>query len=270
MMEILRAGDTGSAVRWLQEALNSTVLNETRPLVVDGSFGPATERAVRLFQAQAGLVVDGIVGPATAEVLSDWDVRPPRLRAEDLARAAGMLRVALPAIQAIVDVESRGNGFLPDGRCVILYERHVMRRRLLHHGFLPDQVLDLLGQHPNIVNSRMGGYYGGAREWGRLEQAAQIHRIAALESASWGLFQIMGFHANRLGYGDAWHFTEAMGRSEQDHLEAFVRFIEADTVLHRALQDHQWEVVARRYNGPAYASHGYHTRIERAYSRALA
>lgn len=264
-----RIGSQGEHVAWLQRALNETVLNKAAPLVVDGHFGPATESAVRLFQAQSGLHVDGIAGPATVGALKAWDAGPERLRPEDLQKAAAILRVDVAAIKALVAVESRGNGFLPSRRCVILYERHIMRRRLLYFGLPAERVTELEATNPNLVNARTGGYYGGEREWGRMEQAAQIHRIAALESASWGLFQVMGFHAQRLGYGDAEQFAEAMSRSEGDHLEAFIRFIEADPVLHRGLQNHEWEVVARRYNGAAYARHGYHTRLENAYRRVM-
>lgn len=269
MMEMLREGATGQAVRWLQGVLNATVLNESRPLQVDGHFGPATRRAARLFQTQAGLVADGVVGPATWAALQEWDRLPPRLLPEDLTKASAILRVDLPATRAIVAVESRGSGFLPSGDPVILFERHINRRRLLHYGVPSERVTALCAQHPNLVNSRRGGYYGGQREHGRLLEASGIHRLAALESASWGLFQIMGFHAERLGYGDAEQFAMAMRRSEQDHLEAFVRFVEADPVLHRALQDHEWEVVARRYNGPAYADHGYHIRLQTEYRRVM-
>lgn len=56
-------GDADDRVKWLQEALNDLGANPR--LEVDGRYGPATRRAVRAFQAIAGLVVDGIAGPVT-------------------------------------------------------------------------------------------------------------------------------------------------------------------------------------------------------------
>lgn len=61
-MATLRKGDRGAAVRTLQLRLRN-VLN--RNLVVDGDFGAATERAVRLFQDLYDLTVDGIAGSRT-------------------------------------------------------------------------------------------------------------------------------------------------------------------------------------------------------------
>lgn len=61
---VIRLGATGSAVRDLQARLNRDYPAYSR-LVVDGDFGPATDRVVREFQRRAGLGVDGIVGPAT-------------------------------------------------------------------------------------------------------------------------------------------------------------------------------------------------------------
>lgn len=57
---MLRKGDQGNSVRRLQELLGITV---------DGAFGPATEAAVKKFQATYDLVADGLVGPATWKAL---------------------------------------------------------------------------------------------------------------------------------------------------------------------------------------------------------
>lgn len=64
--ETVKKGDKGTPVRWVQEKL----VKAGYKLTVDGSFGPATDRAVRAFQAQKNLVVDGLVGPATRKALS--------------------------------------------------------------------------------------------------------------------------------------------------------------------------------------------------------
>lgn len=55
-MSILRRGMKGVPVKRLQEKLGITA---------DGDFGPATEKAVKDYQAANGLAVDGIAGPDT-------------------------------------------------------------------------------------------------------------------------------------------------------------------------------------------------------------
>lgn len=58
----LQKGDTGSQVKKLQKCLNK-IMNAG--LTVDGSFGPATLKAVKAFQKKYKLEVDGSVGPKT-------------------------------------------------------------------------------------------------------------------------------------------------------------------------------------------------------------
>lgn len=55
-MKVLKRGSRGEDVRMLQTFLG---------IKVDGSFGPATERALKDYQRSKGLEVDGICGPAT-------------------------------------------------------------------------------------------------------------------------------------------------------------------------------------------------------------
>src|SRR5690606_11763897 len=171
---ILRLGDRGSAVVELQGLLNK----HGASLAADGIFGPATEKAVRDFQRQAGLVVDGIAGPKTFAALRGA-AKVELLGEDDIIRAAQALGVEPAAIRAVTEVESRGSGFLPDGRPVILFERHIMRRRLLEYQ-MPADLLE--AEYPHIVNKAAGGYLGGAREWDRFNEAADIHRAAAIES----------------------------------------------------------------------------------------
>lgn len=57
----LRAGMSGSDVKWLQAAFNKLGASFS----VTGYFGTATLAAVKDFQRRNGLAVDGVVGPAT-------------------------------------------------------------------------------------------------------------------------------------------------------------------------------------------------------------
>ena len=68
---ILRRGSSGTAVRELQFYLYLLSAYESSiPAVgIDGSFGAATENAVRAYQRFAGLTVDGVVGRTTWESL---------------------------------------------------------------------------------------------------------------------------------------------------------------------------------------------------------
>jgi putative chitinase len=65
-MAVLYRGSTGDGVRRLQSQLSA----KGYPVALDGDFGPATELAVRHFQAQAGLIVDGVVGAQSWGLLS--------------------------------------------------------------------------------------------------------------------------------------------------------------------------------------------------------
>jgi peptidoglycan hydrolase-like protein with peptidoglycan-binding domain len=65
----LRRGSSGAEVRELQRRLNVWIAAapqvRLRPLPITGTFGPATETAVKAFQRARSLAVDGIVGPRT-------------------------------------------------------------------------------------------------------------------------------------------------------------------------------------------------------------
>ncbi|MGR6474435.1 N-acetylmuramidase domain-containing protein [Pseudomonas juntendi] len=273
---ILRHGDRSQAVRDLQRKL----IDRGAKIGADGVYGDATEAAVRTYQHQAGLVADGIAGPKTLASLQGADCAH-LLKNADMVRAADRLGVPLAAVYALNEVESKGRGFLDNGKPVILYERHIMYARLqkIRQPYADQDALDqmtdrlrqradeLANQYPALVNPKFGGYVGGTAEHQRLTQARMIDDQAALESCSWGAFQVMGFHWERLGYASVQAFVEAMSRSESDQLEAFVRYIEADPTLLKALKSLKWAKVAELYNGPDYKRNLYDVKLQRAFER---
>lgn len=257
---MLKIGSNGIEVRQLQLLLNEGGAR----INVDGWFGIATHAAVMAAQQRLGLVVDGVAGPKTITSLRARDRPAKLLAAADLERAAQRLDLPLAAVRAVNVVESRGNGFLDDGRPVILFERHIMYRQLDERRL---DVQALAKAHPGIINPVRGGYIGGSAEHGRFKQAEKVNRECAIEACSWGLFQIMGFHWQPLGYKSADEFEARMRRSEADQLDAFVRFIEADPTLLKALRAGKWERFAAGYNGAAYRDNLYDIKLARAFER---
>ena len=69
----IHVGTTGRAVRRLQRALRRT---PNLSIMVDGTFSPQLEAAVKAFQEGAGLTADGIVGPLTWAALPDGRPMP--------------------------------------------------------------------------------------------------------------------------------------------------------------------------------------------------
>lgn len=261
-MNILRFNDHGAEVGLLQQRL----VRAGYPVDVSHLYDEQTERAVQTLQAAAGLVVDGIAGPKTYRVLASGQRDPKHLTDADLARAAATLGVSLACVRAVNEVESRGVGFLDDGRPKILFERHVMYQRLVAN--VGREAADAAAARwPGVVNPKRGGYQGGAAEYVRLDTAARIDAASAYESASWGAFQIMAYHWKRLGYASVDEFVSRMELGEAEHLDAFVRYVAADKKLLAALRARKWAAFAEGYNGSEFAINLYDVKLDRAYAK---
>lgn len=250
--------------------LQSLLIKSGYDISADGEFGPMTEAAVMDFQKENKLVVDGIVGQKTwRTLLSEEPENPVELKSRflseaDLSNVAKDLGVELAVIKAVNEVESSGQGFSGD-KPKILFEGHVFWRQLKKHDLDPNTLTE---GNENILYSRWTRehYFGGEREHDRLEMAKKIHENAALESASWGLFQIMGYHWENLGYKNVKDFVRLMHKSEGQHIKAFGRFILANN-LTKYLKNKDWAGFARRYNGPGYKTNKYDEKLARAYNK---
>jgi hypothetical protein len=177
---------------------------------------------------------------------------------QGMAAVTDGLGVAAADVWAVLTVETRGCGFLPDRRPAILFERHVFSRETGHK----------FDSTHSEISSREGGGYGdgGAHQYDRLQQAADLDRRAALRSTSWGIGQLMGFNAEIAGYADVEAMVTDMAVSENNQLLGMSKEI-GHNGLDRALRSHDWTSFARGYNGPAYAKNRYDTRLAAAYQK---
>lgn len=176
----------------------------------------------------------------------------------DYQAAARSLGCEEAAIRAIAKVESPRGPFEDDGEPSILFERHIFHRLT---GGRFDSVA------PDLSNSKRGGYGKYSEQHPKLQRAVALDRDAALQSASWGQFQIMGFNYRQAGHATLQSFINAMYRSASAQLEALVNFIRNDHRLLSAIRTKDWASFARIYNGPAYAENEYDVKIARAYDQ---
>ncbi|GKH25288.1 DUF3380 domain-containing protein [Bacteroides sp. AF37-16AC] len=190
-----------------------------------------------------------------------------RLIDEDFTQVAELLGCEPAALKAVQQVETGGRGgFFSPGRPAILFEGHIFWTQLKKRGSNPE---DYVKGNENILYPKWekGHYKGGIGEYDRLEQARKINREAADASASWGMFQIMGFNYAACGEESIESFVRSMCESEFKQLLLTANFIKKNSQMLQALQARDWAVFAKCYNGPAYAQNRYDVKLEAAYQK---
>lgn len=171
--------------------------------------------------------------------------------------AADALKCDINFIKAVAKVEAGPQGaFQDDGAPVILFERHKFRK---HTGGKFDK------SHPDLSNPKWGGYGRYSEQHAKLQRAAALDRDAALKSASWGLFQILGENYEQAGHATLQSFINAMYRSVDDHLAALVSFIQADARLVKAAREKDFTTFSRIYNGRDFEKTQHHTKMAAAF-----
>ena len=216
----------------------------------------------RELQKRLGVTSDGAFGPKTeAACLAAFvNIDAPAINHNDMVAAAAKLGCPVANIYAVAEKESGGSAFSRNGRPKILFEAHWFSR-------LTKRAYDRT--HPSISSRRWNRKLYARHMPGRykrLARAARLNVDAAISSASWGKFQVMGFHWEDLGYDSPWDFAMSMVRSEADQLEALVRFIKANN-LERALRackagsPKSCEAFAKGYNGGGFRKNSYHIKL---------
>lgn len=272
-MKVIKINDRGPRVRLLMRLLSATgyykgnISDDDNECLYDDTL----RNAVFGFQKAEGLGADGIAGYNTMErLVENTGTHTGSPKAEDFRMMGFLLECEPEAIMAVKKVETGAmGGFFAPGKPSILFEGHIFWSQLEKRGYKPEDILkrnpdcsDIL--YPKWTKSH---YKGGIREYDRLERAIAIDRDAALCSASWGMFQIMGFNHTVCGKKTVAGFVEAMKKSELCQMLLFCRFIRSNSHLITALQasSPNWATFARHYNGPLYAENNYDNKLKEAY-----
>jgi uncharacterized protein (TIGR02594 family) len=289
-----------SAVADLQMRLN---LAQKLSLEVDGIFGIQTRDALIDFQRSRKLPLSGIADPGTWYFLRGEaaDVTPsstnmqtsrPPLSDDDIDREIERIKGATrreiewAAVQAVLRVESSGRGFA-GGRPLVRLEGHKLwsfaKQLEIDPAAWVEEGAGLL--HPQRTNTHNRK---GFAEWQRLEKARQLCEkmftvkqvpsnnkfgvVAGSDladiSASWGMFQIMGFNWQLCRQANLAAFRTMMEASEAAQLSIFFEFLIGRTGALEALATKNWATFAELYNGTKFRENRYDTKLAQAYFEA--
>ena len=238
--------------------MRPSIFDSEQPLSLRELFGPPTSSDYVVFRGD------------TLRFDFASHTRGLPLTEEDYRQVAAELDVEVAAIKAIVDVETGKihRGFNADDTPVIFFDMKVFRTMAARRKI---NLADYTKTH-SIVFERPNAKRFGSQQLAHqecLRAAMSIDTIAAIEGTFWGMFQIGGFNWKRCGAESPQDFAELMSRTERDQLNLFAGFMRSSGLLPH-LRSKNWAAFARGYNGPAYASQGYHTKMAAAYKRHLA
>ena len=218
----------------------------------DGIAGRRTDTAIRAYQASKGLSADGIVGPNTARVarMDGWSHADSALTHQKAA--ALELGLPLEVVQAIEAVESGGKPR------AMRFEPHVFLRKRP----------DLADQIPFTAGPRGYSITRSETNVAAFERAFRLDPVAATESTSFGLYQVLGGHLIKL-YGSPDVGVETfLSEPIRVSYQLFASWFKASPRALRAAADRDWRELARRYNGPGQVPH-YSAALEREYTRIV-
>lgn len=203
--------------------------------------------------------------------LPDPNPAAPLATDADFQATATRLGVEVAAIRAVTDVES-GRPFGRDGRPTLRYELHVFYAEVV--GLLGiDQANTYKTTHPHLCQARWhdGDRYhvgGQPNEWSLLYGAMLLRPgvEAALRSASFGSFQIVGKYFAQTGAANVSAFVSNEFVSQGNQLSDFAGLVGARNLV-GALRTRNWAQFALHYNGAGYRDNAYDTRLAAAYAR---
>lgn len=161
-----------------------------------------------------------------------------RITNQQIKEIAAANGIEYAALKAFIEVESGGIGFAKDtGKIIIQFEPAWFRKKA---PYAPSGAWTV-----NKVERQ-------SAEWLAFNNAFKLNPNAAMESASIGMGQIMGFHFKTLGYKTVGEMWDDAKRGEYFQVLQMVRFIKSIPALYKALKEKNWHLVAHYYNGAGY------------------
>lgn len=186
------------------------------------------------------------------------DLRP--LRRTDLVAAGERMRMEPAVLEAVRKVEAVSSGFEGE-RVKILFEPHIFH----------DQTKGAFSaSHPTISYpkwDRTKYPRTQAARWEQMALAFSLDPEAALKSASYGLFQIMGFNWMHTGVKDVYEYVRQASHSELSQMRLFEAYV-IKSPLAQPLREKDWKTFARLYNGSGQVEL-YSRLLSEAYEKAL-
>jgi len=256
-------------ILWLNSLLY-LIDNRTK---VSSHFSKDLEATTLAFQAKKGCEESGCVDLGVWDtIFEDYRMEINQiysmLLTDDYIDEKAVENGLSPAsVKAVIKVESSGRGFYLDKRPTILFEGHKFWGQLKSKGFDPKEFLE--GNKDILYRTWTKKYYSrdSKKEYNRLKKAIAIDEESALKSASWGMFQIMGFNYKLAGFDSVYEFVDYIKISEKNQLEAFFIFLKKGGCF-KYLKSRDWAKFARCYNGSAFKKNGYDSKLEKAYFKS--
>lgn len=210
------------------------------------TFGEWTTPDGRWFAAR---VPDGFVQKALSE--------------ENYQALSAEFGMRLPAVKAVIEVESAGSGF-------ILTESAPARPKILFetHHFYKHSKGPYSQTHPHLSTKRWTRNYNfdpnkadrDPASYSKLKEAYALEPAPALMSCSWGLGQVLGSNWEYIGCPSLEQFIVEEHMDEYHQARHMLMYCRAANLI-GAANRRDYHTFARGYNGPAYASHGYHIKL---------
>jgi hypothetical protein len=159
------------------------------------------------------------------------------------------------AIKAVTRTESGDGGYFANKLPKILFERHrfyALTDPNAKNGKAgAERLTHPYAAFPDICNPQPGGYAREEGEYVRLLKAAELDKDAAIMSASWGAFQVLGEYYKECGFASPSDMVDACLKSIDGQAKLFRGFLkkpEKRKAL-EGLREKDWEKFTTYYNG---------------------